>query len=77
MSLASRLEHEAEKMAVSTIYSHLAPILREAAKELRAKQAEIDRLMLEYCPEEMSPEQIVEWARHQRPVHEPYDLGPE
>jgi hypothetical protein len=27
-----------------------------------AKQAEIDRLMLEYCPDEMTPEQISERA---------------
>jgi hypothetical protein len=28
--------------------------------ELAAKQAEIDRLMLEYCPDEMTPEQLAE-----------------
>lgn len=29
------------------------------------QQAAIDRLMLEYCPDEMTPEQIAEWGRHQ------------
>lgn len=35
-------------------------------KELQAKQAEVDRLMLEYCPDQMSVEQIVNWSNHQR-----------
>jgi hypothetical protein len=29
-------------------------------------QALIDRLMLEYCPDEMTPEQKANWAKHQR-----------
>ncbi len=33
-------------------------------KELQAK---VDSLMLEYCPEEMTREQIKEWKRHQVP----------
>ena len=37
-------------------------------REVEAKQAEIDRLMLEYCPEDMTPGQIVEWAKCQRAV---------
>lgn len=32
------------------------------------KQAAIDRLMLEHCPDEMTPEQIAEWGRHQKPA---------
>lgn len=34
-------------------------------REVGRKQAEIDRLMLEYCPQEMTPEQIEEWRKHQ------------
>ena len=30
-----------------------------------AKQAKIDALMFEYCPIEMSLEQIMEWKKHQ------------
>lgn len=30
------------------------------------QQAQIDRLMLEFCPDEMSQEQLDEWAKHQR-----------
>ncbi len=33
-------------------------------------KAEIDRLMLEFCPEEMTPEQVAEWARNKKPVEE-------
>lgn len=37
-------------------------------RQLAAKQAQIDRLMLEYCPDEMSTEQLEEWGKHQRPA---------
>ena len=37
-----------------------------AEAELAAKQAHIDRLMLEYCPDEMTATQMAEWASHQR-----------
>ena len=39
-------------------------------KECGAKQAQIDRLMLEYCPDEMTPEQMQEWGNNQRPVEQ-------
>lgn len=39
-----------------------AAVAREAAK-----QAKIDALMLEYCPDEMTQEQLAEWAAHQKP----------
>ena len=41
-------------------------ILQEAADEIERLQAKIDALMLEYCPDEMTPEQVSEWGRHQR-----------
>jgi hypothetical protein len=37
-----------------------------AEMDARAKQAEIDRLMLEFCPDEMTPEQMKDWAEHQQ-----------
>lgn len=37
-------------------------------QEMPAQQARIDSLMLEYCPNEMSPEQTAEWGRNQRPA---------
>ena len=45
-----------------------ATLLRQLVKEVDAKQAKIDALMLEYCPEEMTQEQIDNWASHQRVV---------
>jgi hypothetical protein len=37
-------------------------------RELGSKQADIDRLMLEYCPEEMTTSQLEEWGKNQVPV---------
>jgi hypothetical protein len=37
--------------------------------EIASKQAEIDRLMLEFCPTEMTDEQIDNWAKHQVPCN--------
>ena len=39
-----------------------------AEADAAAKQARIDELMLEYCPDEMTPEQIENWKRHQVPA---------
>lgn len=35
------------------------------------QQAKIDRLMIEYCPDEMTKEQLLEWAKHQRVARVP------
>jgi len=40
----------------------------ELEQERQRLQAVIDRLMLEHCPDEMTPEQIAEWERHQKAV---------
>ena len=41
-----------------------------------SRQAKIDELMLEYCPDEMTPEQMEEWEKHQVAVDAPkLDLG--
>ena len=32
------------------------------------KQAEIDRLMIEFCPKEMTKEQTANWYKHQVPT---------
>ena len=37
---------------------------------LAEKQAKIDALMLEYCPEEMTAEQMAEWQRNQKDIGE-------
>lgn len=41
-------------------------VARWAVEEIGRLQAKIDALMLEYCPEEMAPEQVENWALHQR-----------
>ena len=41
-------------------------IIQGLRAELAAKQAQIDRLMIEYCPDEMTDEQTAEWTSHQR-----------
>lgn len=35
-------------------------------RKVQELQAEIDRLMLEFCPDEMSEEQLETWAKHQQ-----------
>ena len=42
--------------------------IAELLAEMDARQARIDALMLEYCPDEMMVEQRANWAEHQRPV---------
>jgi hypothetical protein len=37
---------------------------------VQSQQAKIDALILEYCPDEMTPEQVAEWGRNQRAVPE-------
>jgi len=44
----------------------------ELHQQLEAKQAEIDRLMLEFCPDEMTEEQLNNWKQHQKVVHNLY-----
>ena len=44
-----------------------AVFLQDLAKNIAAPlQAQIDRLMLEYCPDEMTSEQLATWAAHQK-----------
>lgn len=41
---------------------------KELERQLHAKQARIDELMLEYCPDEVTDEQWEEYRSHQVPV---------
>ncbi len=45
-------------------------VAMEGTRRLEGLQARIDQLMLEYCPDEITPEQRLNWARHQVPVSE-------
>lgn len=40
------------------------------AKELEYLQSQIDNLMLEYCPHEITQEQLDNWAKNQRRVND-------
>lgn len=40
--------------------------LIQCRNTMAAQQAKIDALMLEYCPEEMTPEQIANYEAHQK-----------
>lgn len=57
-------------IAMDTEIAELYELALNQARTIRAKQAEIDRLMLEYCPDEMTPEQIAEWGANQKPITE-------
>ncbi len=37
-------------------------------KTVDAQQAEIDRLMFEFCPQKMTPEQVERYTKAQKPV---------
>jgi chromosome segregation ATPase len=54
----------------SAAFDKQQEMLDRNAEQLANKQARIDALMFEYCPIEMSLEQIMEWKKHQRPVQE-------
>jgi hypothetical protein len=49
----------------------LEEALEASAALVGAKQAKIDLLMLEHCPDEMTKEQVAEWASHQVPAEWP------
>lgn len=40
-------------------------ILEFAERFIAPVQSKLDEVMLEYCPDEMSPEQVEEWGKHQ------------
>lgn len=45
-------------------------LFKEAISRIEHLQAKIDMLMLEHCPEEMTPEQMDSWEKNQVPVME-------
>lgn len=42
----------------------------EIIREIESKQAKIDELMLEYCPDEMTQGQLENWENRQKPLSE-------
>ncbi|MDE2107127.1 MAG: hypothetical protein KGL39_58520 [Patescibacteria group bacterium] len=59
--------HQTEREGPKLLRSALAAI-DGLTRYAQHQQARIDVLMLEYCPDEMTPEQMEEWGRNQRPV---------
>jgi hypothetical protein len=58
----------AEKLIFEPIYLEVVEERDEARAHIRELEAKVDALMLEYCPDEMTPEQRQRWAAHQQPV---------
>lgn len=48
--------------------AHWQERAEQAERRAERLQAQVDALMLEYCPDEMTPEQVEEWTRHQKAV---------
>ena len=72
-ALASALDPEREppfKGDILDLLEWAEKDVLELRQQLAAKQSEVDALMLEYCPSEMSKEQLDTWAAHQRPAKE-------
>lgn len=40
-------------------------MIEELEQEIQSKQAKIDSLMIEHCPDEMTKEQMDNWGKHQ------------
>ena len=60
LDLASTLNN------VGTELEQLRAECERLRRDAELKQAKVDSLMLEYCPDEMSQEQLENWKHHQR-----------
>ena len=49
----------------SAVVDRQQKMLDRNAERLASKQARIDALMFEHCPDEMTEEQVAEWKKHQ------------
>ncbi len=49
----------------TVVWVDLAFEIHDLRFECRAKQAQIDELMFEYCPDDMTKEQIKNWENYQ------------
>ena len=61
-------QHKSDPVLFAAL-TDAAAIIRDLRSAVARVQARIGALMLEYCPDEMTPEQVAEWARHQRPAN--------
>lgn len=61
------LEHEVAMLTNAGVIECMVRN-KSVAEYIAELEAKIDALMLEYCPDEMTPEQIENWGKHQRRV---------
>lgn len=60
-------------VALLPMYAQLEAERDELRQTVARQQAQIDALMLEFCPGGMSAAQVSEWAKHQRRVEDEVD----
>lgn len=70
IELVKLLRANAESLLCQQAADEIEGLHTELRHQLDAKEAEVDALMLEYCPSEMSQAQLDNWAAHQRPIEE-------
>lgn len=58
----------AELEAMRSTWAESNRCYLEQFNRAEALQAQIDRLMIEHCPHEMTQEQVDNWKRHQKAV---------
>jgi hypothetical protein len=73
MTTTAELVQEIERLTQALADKDLAlmeqtEIAQAANRQAKAKQAKVDRLMMEYCPDEISVEQMAKWEANQRIV---------
>ena len=70
-SVLSEASNELDKVTNELVQSlrYSLDIAEEYKAIAESNQAKIDELMLEYCPDEMTAEQLEEWAKHQQPSY--------
>ena len=64
-------------MRFSARHERLKDLCKFLERRLREAESKIDALMLEYCPSDMTQEQMDRWGRHQNPVIEAAERGKE
>lgn len=57
-----------DRETVVRIFTSMLNTFEDKEIKIADLQAKIDMLMLEYCPNAMTEEQIIEYNKHQKPV---------
>jgi hypothetical protein len=60
----AKIERQSEALHADNLAATV-DLLEQTRRERDALQAELDALMLEYCPGDMTPEQVENWKRNQ------------